>query len=274
MVDSVCPYCSSMIDEPVIHKLKRDYQSRLTSITGAFLLIVAGVTPAVVSARESIETGTIMAETVVVSTTSSTPPVTDSTSTTLDNSIETNPTNNAKTPTIQKPKEKKPSPSGTVYVAPLVTTTNPPVPSCAKGWVGTWLWRPADKRYAIEVDTCKDGSSGEMFVTVTWPEAIRIDSTCSASSAPIYQYESFKSIDGGTSVEPDYKNQIPSKRLSCSISGMVTDWYEYRENKWFDYNQNVVASPVSSYWKFKLTNLRSGEVVESPWVLIDWSTIT
>jgi uncharacterized paraquat-inducible protein A len=83
VVDSVCPYCSSTIDQPVIHKSKSGYRSLLTSITGVFLLIVAGVTPVVVSARGSTETATISPLTVVVSTTTSADPVMESTSTTL-----------------------------------------------------------------------------------------------------------------------------------------------------------------------------------------------
>ena len=71
VIDSVCPYCSSTIDEPVIHKSKGSYQPRITGSIGVFLLIVAGVTPAVVSARESTEAATKSSPTVVVSTTTS-----------------------------------------------------------------------------------------------------------------------------------------------------------------------------------------------------------
>ncbi|KGA12995.1 hypothetical protein GM51_20945 [freshwater metagenome] len=263
VVDSVCPYCSSTIDEPVIHKSKSGYQSRLTSITGVFLLLVAGITPAVVSARESIETATVS------STTTSAAPEMEPTSTTFSNSIATNESKNSKNSTSQKPKRKKPSP----------TTTNPPGPS-GKTWGSTVLWKSADNAYGIDVsvsrlwDSDKPGYIGD-FVNVHWyfPTATRIDKTCDESSPPFLEYEQSESIDGGTTVSSNYQYQVPSKRFGCGISGRGATRAGFEMDTWVDMTGKAVAAPVNLHLKLKITNLRTGEVVESPWVLVDWSAI-
>jgi hypothetical protein len=263
VVDSVCPFCSSTIDEPVIHKSKSIYKSRLTSITGVLLLIVAGVTPAVVSARESVDTATIS------STTTSAAPVMESTSTTVSNSIATNKSNNSKNSTSQKPKKKKPSP----------TTTNPPGPS-GKTWGNTVLWKSADNKYGIDVsvsrlwDSDKPGYIGD-FVRVSWyfPTASRIDKTCDESSPPFLEYEQSQSIDAGTTVSINYPYQIPSERFGCNVSGRGATRAGFELDNWVDMDGKVVADPVNLHVKLKITNLRTKEVIESPWVLIDWSTI-
>jgi hypothetical protein len=272
VVDSVCPYCGSSIDEPLIHESKSSYRSRLSSVTGAILLIVAGVTPAVVSARESVEAALITPETVVVSTTTVPASVMESTSTTLLQSSDKNTTQNTKTPTTQKPKKGQSSPSGSVYVAPPITTTVPPGPH-GKIDGGTSLW--TDGSVSLKVSVGKS-TSGSAYVGVfsDFPTAISFDSSCLESSAPIYKYESFHSIDGGvTGFSSNTPSLIPSKNLGCNISGLGIGFSGFSEGNWRDMNWKVVAVPVNFYAKFKLTNLRSGKVIESPWVLVDWSKI-
>ena len=277
VIDSVCPYCSSTIDEPVIYKSKSLYQSRLTSITGVFLLIVAGVTPAVVSARESIETATTSSPTVVVSTTTSAAPVMESTSTTLSISIATNQSNNSKNSTSQNPKKKKPSSSGTIYVAPSTTTTTTTTTTVPPGPHGkidgdTSLWKDGSVSLLVTVGKY---SSNSAYVNVfsNFPTAKSYDSSCLESSASIYKYESFQSIDDGATVEPYYETLIPSKNYSCNVSGLGVGSSGFSEGNWRDLKRKVVPVPVNFYAKVKLTNLRSGKVVESPWVLVDWSKI-
>ena len=278
VVNSVCPFCISTIDDPVIYESKIGYRSRLTSIIGVFLLIVAGVTPAVVSARESIETATTSSPTVVVSTTTSAVPVMESTSTTLAQPSEKNIDQNTKTPTTQKPKKKQSSPSGSVYVAPPTTTTTTTTTTVPPGPHGkidgdTRLW--TDGSVSLKVSVGKY-TSGSAYVGVfsNFPTAKSLDSSCLESSAPIYKYESFQSIDGGVTVtSSDTPSLIPSKNLGCNISGFGFGSSGFNEGNWRDMNWKVVAVPVNFYAKFKLTNLRGGKIVESPWVLVDWSKI-
>jgi hypothetical protein len=269
VIDSVCPYCSSTIDEPVIHKSKSGYQSRLTSIMGVLLLIVAGATPAVVSARGSTETATISSPPVVVSTTTSAASVLESTSTTLSSPIATKKRNNSKNPTSQKPKKKQPSP----------TTTNPPGPS-GKTWGTTVLWKSADNRYRIYVSVSRLWDSDKSvyigdFVSASWsfPTPIKTDKTCDESGTPFLEYEQSESIDGGTTVSSNYQYQVPSKWLGCSNSGRRATRARFEMDNWVDMDGKVVTAPVNLHVKMKMSNLKTGEVFESPWVLIDWSTI-
>jgi hypothetical protein len=279
VIDSVCPYCSSTIDEPVIHKSKGGYQPRLTGSIGVFLLIVAGVTPAVVSARESIETATIPSLTVVLSTTSAVP-VMESTSTTLSSLIVTNESNNSKNSTSQKPKKKKPSSSGTVYVAPVVrtttTTTIPPGPM-GKASGETVLWRSADSRITIYVSVSKESRGDNAYVWIRFPKAIEIDPSCSGTTSSILRYENFSSLDGAAP-PPDYftpgyfKIEVPGGKIGCDLVGSYTSYSSYSKGNW-RLDGKAQSAPRNFYFKFRMTNLKTGEVVESPWVLVDWSTI-
>ena len=277
VVDPICPFCSSTIDEPVIYESKIGYRSRFTSITGVVLLIVAGVTPAVVSASETNETSSESSPSVVVSTTIPTAPVMESTSTTLVQPSEKNIDQNTKTPTTQKPKKKQSSPSGSVYVAPPTTTTTTTTTTVPPGPHGkidgdTSLWKDGSVSLLVTVGKY---SSNSAYVNVfsNFPTAKSYDSSCLESSASIYKYESFQSIDDGATVEPYYETLIPSKNYSCNVSGLGVGSSGFSEGNWRDLKRKVVPVPVNFYAKVKLTNLRSGKVVESPWVLVDWSKI-
>ena len=278
VVDPICPFCSSTIDEPVIYESKIGYRSRFTSITGVVLLIVAGVTPAVVSASETNETSSESSPSVVVSTTIPTAPVMESTSTTLVQPSEKNIDQNTKTPTTQKPKKKQSSPSGSVYVAPPTTTTTTTTTTVPPGPHGkidgdTSLWKDVSG-LSLKVRVGKY-NTGDAFVSVFsfFPSAKSLDSSCSESSAPIYKYESFESVDAGATVEPDYESLIPTKNMGCETGGIGLGRSDFSQGSWRDLKRKVVPVPVNFYAKVKLTNLRSGNVVESPWILVDWSKI-
>ena len=118
-------------------------------------------------------------------------------------------------------------------------------------------------------------SDGSEYVAAFtyFPSAKSLDSSCLESSASIYKYESFQSIDDGATVEPYYETLIPSKNYSCDVSGLGVGPSGFREGNWRDMKRKVVPVPVNFYAKVKLTNLRSGKVDESPWVLIDWGKV-
>ena len=269
VIDSVCPYCSSTIDEPVIHKSKGGYQPRLTGSIGVFLLIVAGVTPAVVSARESIETATTSSPTVAVSTTQ----VMESTSTTLSSPIVTNESNSSKNSTSRKPKKKKPSSSGTLYVAPVATTTTttttiPPGPM-GKVTGDTTLWKSTDSSYQMYVSVF---GGNKAYVFSRFPSAKDVDSACSKTmSSQIFTYEAFNSLDGGASIDDSFKTEVP-KFIGCDVAGVGNSYSSYSEGNW-RLDGKAQSSPKNFHFKFKITNLKTGQVVESPWVLVDWSAI-
>jgi hypothetical protein len=296
VVAPICPFCSSTIDEPVIYESKIGYRSRLTSITGVCLLIVAGVTPAVVSARESVETATITAETAVVSTIISTASVMESTPTTLVQSSDKNTTQNTKTPTTQKPKNDKNKEDPVCIVregviwdmcrasrpdlyppptAPTTTTTTTVLPGPHGKTDGTTiLWKDSVSGLSIGVSVGKHSSGSDYVLNwSSFPSAKSLDSACSASNAPISKYESFWSIDGGTTIRTEYGAQFPSKEYSCEASAIGLSVYQFSDGKWLDFNRNVVAAPVNFYAKIKLTNLQNNIVIQSPWVLVDWSKV-
>ena len=118
-------------------------------------------------------------------------------------------------------------------------------------------------------------SSGDAYVSVfsDFPTAKSLDSSCSESSAPIYKFESFESVDAGATVEPYYETLIPTKNMGCETSGIGLGRSGFSQGNWRDLKRKVVPVPVNFYAKVKLTNLRSGNVVESPWILVDWSKI-
>jgi hypothetical protein len=273
VIELVCPYCGSTIDEPVIHKSKSGYQSLLTSITGVFLLIVAGITPAVVSARESIETATVS------STTTSAAPVMEPTSTTFSNSIATNESKNSKNPTSPKPKRKKPSSLGTVYVTPSVATTSTTIPPGPMGKASgdTVLWKSADSRITIYVSVSKESRGDSAYVWIRFPKATEIDPSCSGTTSSILRYENFSSLDGGAP-PPDYftpgyfKIEAPGEKFGCDLVGSNTSYSSYSSGNW-RLGGEAQSAPRNFYFKFRMTNLKTGEVIESPWVLVDWSAI-
>jgi hypothetical protein len=257
---------------------------------------VAGVTPAVVSARESVETATITAETAVVSTIISTASVMESTPTTLVQSSDKNTTQNTKTPTTQKPKNDKNKEDPVCIVregviwdmcrasrpdlyppptAPTTTTTTTVLPGPHGKIVGnTSFWRNRDSGLEIFVQAGKYSDGSEYVAAFLYfPSAKSLDSSCSESSAPIYKYESFESVDAGATVEPYYETLIPTKNIGCESGGLGLSYSGFREGNWRDMKLKVVPVPVNFYAKVKLTNLRSGKVDESPWVLIDWGKV-
>jgi hypothetical protein len=279
VVDLVCPYCRSTIEEPVIHKSKNAYQSRLTSIIGVFLLIVAGVTPAVVSAREPIGTATIPSPTVVVSTTTSAAPVMERTSTTLSSPNVTNESNSSKNSTSQKPKMKKPSSSGTVYVAPVATTTTtlPPHASGKKRTRSQLLWKSPDSRYDIDIMVwgTSDPSQDWAAVTTSGPARFSAFDTekCDGSKVDYVAHERLVSLDGGITTSEKYSSKI---LINCydSKRGYVLSYGEFDEGRWHaGYGEPVTAPVPAFHVKLRYTFLLIGKVVESPWVLVDWSAI-
>jgi hypothetical protein len=307
VVDLVCPFCSSTIDESVIYESKIGYRSRLTSITGVCLLIVAGVTPAVVSARESVETATITAETAVVSTTISTAPVMESTSTTLVQSSDKNTTQETKSPITQKPKKTDSSSSGSVYVGPQSSTsvyvgpqsstsvyvgpqsstsvyvgpqssitsntmTTTTVPSHGKTEGSTFLWKKGDFGLGVSVGQFETGEGSIAFVYTTFLNARNVYMGC-MDGLPTYKYEHFASRDGGVTVADSFQAEIPNRTWgSCYANSHRMDYVTFSDRSW---RLKGVAQPrpTNFYAKLKLTVIPSGEVVESPWVLVDWSKI-
>jgi hypothetical protein len=290
IVDSVCPYCNSTIDEPVARNSRGVLQPRFAGITGVFLLVLAGVTPVVVSAKESTKTAVITTERVVVSTTTSvlstttsSAPVSVSTSTSLAQTSTTNPVQKTVTPTTQQPKKKKSPPTGSVEVVPSTSTststsTTTAVPSGPHGKKEGrgWFWRDgAGLEIGFSVGRFRSGD-GYVIAMSSFESAKNVDRECSSSSAPIYKYESFHSIDGGTTVKRDSVYQIPQEDIGndhCDLGGIVISRSGFDRDRWYDTNGRAVAVPVNFHAKVRLTNLRSGEVAESPWVLIDWSQV-
>ena len=279
VIDSVCPYCSSTIDEPVIYESKSLYQSRFMSIVGVFLLIVAGVTPAVVSARESTEAATKSSPTVVVSTTTSTAPVIASTSTTLSNSIAKDEIDDSKSSTSQKSRKKESSSSGTLYVAPVVTTTTTttttlPPHASGKKRISSILWKSPDSQYAItlNVDTTLQGD--DAYLTTSFPTRYSATDTtkCDGGVDDFTKHEGLISLDGGKTASK-YGSNILDKCLDARRA-YVSNYGNFRDGRWHAGYSELVTAPVSPFHiKIRHTFLRTGEVFESPWVLVDWSTI-
>jgi hypothetical protein len=278
VVDLVCPYCSSTIDEPVIHKSKSIYQSRLTTITGVLLLVVAGVTPAVFSARESVGTATIPSPTVVVSTTTSAAPVMERTSTTLSSPNVTNESNSSKNSTSQKPKKKKPSSSGTVYVAPVATTTTlPPHASGKKRTRSQLLWKSPDSRYDIDIMVWGTSDSSQDWAAVTTRGPARFSALdtgkCDGSKVDYVAHERLVSLDGGITPSEKHSSKI-FENCDDAGRGFILSYGKFDEGSWHaGYGEPVTAPVPAFHVKLRYTFLLIGKVVESPWVLVDWSAI-
>ena len=280
VIDSVCPYCSSTIDEPVIHKSKGSYQPRITGSIGVFLLIVAGVTPAVVSARESTEAATKSSPTVVVSTTTSTAPVIASTSTTLSNSIAKDEIDDSKSSTSQKSRKKESSSSGTLYVAPVVTTTTTtttttlPPHASGKKRISSILWKSPDSQYAITLNVATTLQGDDAYLTTSFPTRYSATDTtkCDGGVDDFTKHEGLISLDGGKTASK-YGSNILDKCLDARRA-YVSNYGRFRDGRWYAGYSELVTAPVSPFHiKIRHTFLRTGEVFESPWVLVDWSTI-
>ena len=121
-------------------------------------------------------------------------------------------------------------------------------------------------------------TDGEEYVSVftSFPRANTIDPGCSASSAPIYELKQFTSLDGVNGTEEGSPFLIPqaSGRDGCDVSG-VGVWTLYHTNLgWRTTNyKRTETAPPAEFVKFQLTNKRTNEVIESPWVLVDPNAI-
>ncbi len=192
-----------------------------------------------------------------------------------------------------------PAPSPTVRVRPTPTTTArrprttsaPTLPpstttstttTVAPGPHGkkkgrTTIWASDDTKHGIEISvgTYSDGVD-YIIVFSNFPDGKTVDQACSKSSAPIYEYASFLSTDGGTTSRSPYsQRKIPLSGDDdwCDIGGIGVLTL-YRGSYWQDASgRNLSSPPPPIHVRFTLKNLRSNTVVESPWVPVDASRL-
>lgn len=249
VVDLVCPFCNSTIDEPVIYEAKIGYRSRFTSITGVFLLIVAGVTPAIVSASEKNESLSVSSRPVVVSTTTTAAPAKESTSTTVDRSSDQNTVQNTKTPTVQKPSRVETPPRTGVHGRKL-------------GRYQLWTQDEKDKsgsRIVLVVERIW------IYVTIDFPREF-IQPPCSG-----IEYQEFFSLDGGATT---------SKRSdvwAAGCSAQQSYGYLYKNSSWRDplnrdLSTNALLAPPGPF-HVKTIATAMDRVFETPWVLVNMNTV-
>jgi hypothetical protein len=276
LIDKWCPICRTEFDEEDIVvssiSLKNtDARNRSMGIAGIVLLFVGGLLPNIVSASESNYQVT---ETTVTDT-----------STSITTSTVTAPLSDTTIPVVSQPSQSassQDSPVATNRVptkpprSTTTTTTLPPIGSHGKREGRTTLWSSADNRYQIYVNVGRF-TNGEEGVTVfgTFPPAKTIDPGCSASSAPIYERKKFSSLDGVNGTE-GYTTLIPRSSGDdyCGTPG-VGLWSLYSTSSgWRTTNyKRTETAPPAEFVKFQLTNKRTNEVIESPWVLVDPNAI-
>ena len=290
VIDSVCPYCGSTIEEPVSYESKIGYRSRLTSITGACFLILAGVTPAIVSASEPNETSSVASPPLVVSATTTSAQAMESTSTTLVQSSEEKTVQNTKTPITQKPKKTESTSSISVYVTPSVITTSssstssstststsiPRMPHGKKPGT-TIIWKSADNDFKIFVSVGTSWNGRREVDSVSafagHPTAEVISPNCT-SDAEFYRSQRYVSLDGGATVL-SADTVLGPKEVSCTTSGLGFG-FGWSDGYWYwstGTRQENGSTPRNFYAKMKFTYLETKVVVESPWVLVDWAKI-
>ena len=138
------------------------------------------------------------------------------------------------------------------------------------------MWTSDDKKYKIDfwVGTYSSGTDG-ITVFSGFPSGNTVDPACSDTSPAIYEYSSFYSTDGGTTSKSYWQSKLPdsSGNWSCGSGGwgLLT---LYGNSYWKDTNyRNLSSPPPPVHVRFTLKNLRSNTVVESPWVLVDASTL-
>jgi hypothetical protein len=208
----------------------------------------------------------------------------ESTSTTLSNSITTNESNNSNNSPSPKPKKKVPSSSGTAYVAPVATTTTtmttttttlPPHASGKKRTSSQLLWKSPDSRYAITVSV-HTTLQGDDSVSVATSFPIRYSATdttkCDDGVDDFTKHEGLISLDGGKTASK-YGSTILDKCLDKSRA-YVSNYGRFSDGRWHAGYFEPLTAPVSPFHiKIRHTFLRTSEVFESPWVLVDWSVI-
>ena len=263
VVDLVCPFCNSTIDEPVIYEAKIGYRSRFTSITGVFLLIVAGVTPAIVSASEKNESLSVSSRPVVVSTTTTAAPAKESTSTTVDRSSDQNTVQNTKTPTVQKPSRPANRTSTTLFQ----TTTTEELPLSGEhgkklGKFVLWSLNKKDSYYSslyLSID------KSEISLIVKYSRALT-QSPCSN-----LEYQLLVSLDGGTTTS------LTHTRADADCYAGIGTLYPYQYSSWRDpvneNNRNNAISNPPVPFHVKCIATAMGRVFETPWVLVNMNTV-
>lgn len=263
VVDLVCPFCNSTIDEPVIYEAKIGYRSRFTSITGVFLLIVAGVTPAIVSASEKNESLSVSSRPVVVSTTTTASPAMESTSTTLDRLSDQNTVQNTKTPTVQQPSRPANRTTTTLFQTPA-TEKSPLIGEHGKKLGRHLLWSLNKKNY-FDSSLFLDIDESEISLIVMFSRELT-KSPCSN-----LEYQLLVSLDGGTTTRLTH-----TRADAYCIAGMGS-LFPYRYSSWRDpVNENDMNNAISNPpvpFHVKCIATAMGRVFETPWVLVNMNTV-
>jgi len=176
--------------------------------------------------------------------------------------------------TAKKPRTTSP-PTIPPTTTTSTTTTVAPGPHGKKSGT-TALWTSEDKNYGVEiwVGTYSNGESG-IAVFSDYPTGKSVDPQCSDASAPIYEYASYWSADGGTTSKERWRATLPDPKgyMTCTGGGFGLATL-YQGSYWQDASGRKLSSPPPPiHVRFTLKNLRSNTVVESPWVLVDANTL-
>jgi hypothetical protein len=114
----------------------------------------------------------------------------------------------------------------------------------------------------------------QAYVTTSFP--IRYSATdttkCDDGVDDFTKHEGLISLDGGETASK-YGSTILDKCLD-KRRAYVSNYGNFRDGRWHAGYFELLTAPVSPFHiKIRHTFLRTGEVFESPWVLVDWSAI-
>lgn len=156
------------------------------------------------------------------------------------------------------------------------------------------VWESADKRFDINIYVGRERSGLEViYVAAKIPKGLEIDPACSAQSPPISQIQGYFSEaqydylekryllpgSSGTYTRWDTRSlvTVPGREnlLSTCDARYVHLFYWFDGGRWQDAHGNSTGDgPQAANWaKFTFRNLRTGEIFESPAVLVETSVL-
>lgn len=171
------------------------------------------------------------------------------------------------------------SPTSTTSTEPSTTTTTarttvPLAPSPHGKKLGTTiLWQSDDKKYAVKLTVGEASGEDYIGVSSSFPTGRSLDPNCDENGPPIYELVRYRSTDQGATFETLTTYRIPSKDFGCDVSGIGLGTL-YSKTNWTTPDGGPRDAPPTPFSvKFVLKKIQTGQVIETPWVLVDASAL-
>jgi len=152
-----------------------------------------------------------------------------------------------------------------------ITTTSTTIPQPVKNHgirLGSYFLYGTDKldTQSINVRVTAD----DIIIFQNFPSAISIDRNCEIGGPVLIRVLTEFSANGGATIIPSIIRTFPSPGHSCTIGGFGQ--FVFVENLWRDCSDQRVSSPQVCWVRGTVT-LVTGEIMVTPWVKVDISTL-